>query len=55
MELNKRTVRTIALLAAGCILLYWALQNHKALMDLINWVTGLLLSLIHISEPTRRS
>lgn len=42
MELNKRTVRTIALLAAGCILLYWALQNHKALMDLINWVTGLL-------------
>ena len=42
MELNKRTVRTIALLAAGCILLYWALQNHDALMDLVNWITGLL-------------
>ena len=42
MELNKRTLRTIALLAAGCLLLYWALQNHKALMDLVNWVTGLL-------------
>ena len=42
MELNKRTLRTVALLAAGCILLYWALQNHKALMDLVNWITGLL-------------
>lgn len=42
MQLEKRTLRTVALLAAGCILLYWALQNHTALMALLGWAGRLL-------------
>ena len=42
MQLDKRTLRTVALLAAGCILLYWALQNHTAFASLLGWFTGLL-------------
>ena len=95
MQLDKKTIRTLLLMASFCIVLYWGLQNLDRVGVILNRVWGLMspfvvggslafilnvpmraiekilpkkmvkmrraaalaltLSLIHISEPTRRS
>lgn len=42
MEFQKKTVRTVAAIAAGCIVLYWALQN----LDRVGGFLGTVFSLL---------
>lgn len=42
MEFQKKTVRTVAVIAAGCIVLYWALQN----LDRVGGFLGTVFSLL---------
>lgn len=44
MELNKKTIKTITVIAVGCIVLYWALQN-------LNLAGGFLATLFSLLWP----
>lgn len=46
MDLNKHALRKVGLLAAGCILLYWALQNSGEWAGVFRWVWGMLTPFI---------
>ena len=42
MHIEKKTLRNIFLVAAGCIVLYWLLHEEERVMRLWNTVSGIL-------------
>ena len=42
MQLDKKTIRTLLLMASFCIVLYWGLQNLDRVGVILNGVWGLV-------------
>ena len=44
--MDKKAVRTVAGIAVGCVVLYWALQNLSLLADAAGWLLNILWPLL---------